>query len=269
MKKNIFIILLMSFSVIFTSCGIDAQDVIIDETNVISRENGLNNQKSSMVSNGTIYEITKVSYIEKDVLINYPQITISNDNDKQKKINQIIEDEALKVINEYNVEDNEFSLEIFYEVKWKSENLLSIQYSGYGSVKGGPYPNNIFYTTNIDIDKGIKLKIKDLLNIDESFIEKFKAEKYYKPYDSELNVESEAEYELSKYTIIEWIEYFKKADDIGGENQANIFSYLTKDSLGISIGVAHAIGGHIEFEIKYEQITNNFKIENKIQKDFF
>jgi hypothetical protein len=235
---------------------------------VISRENGLNNQKSSLVSNGTIFEITKVSYIEKDVLINYPQITILNDINKQKIVNEIIKNEALKVINEYNGIDNEFSLEIFYEVKWNSENLLSIQYNGYGSVNGGPYPNNIFFTTNIDIDKGIKLKIKDLLNIDESFIEKFKAEKYYKPYDSELNVESEAEYEFNKYTINELIEYFKKADNIGGVNQANIFSYLTKDSLGISISVAHAIGGHVEFEIEYQQIANNIKTENIIWKDF-
>ena len=47
-----------------------------------------------------------------------------------------------------------------------------------------------------------------------------------------------------------------------------IFSYLTKDSLGISISVGHATGDHAEFEIKYQDIANNLKVENEVWKDF-
>lgn len=51
-------------------------------------------------------------------------------------------------------------------------------------------------------------------------------------------------------------------DNIGTEKQSDVFSYLTADSLGISIGVSHALGDHAEFEIRYEEIKDNIIYEN-------
>jgi len=39
-------------------------------------------------------------------------------------------------------------------------------------------------------------------------------------------------------------------DNIGTVNQSDIFSYITEDTLGISVSVSYAEGDHIEFEIK-------------------
>lgn len=43
---------------------------------------------------------------------------------------------------------------------------------------------------NIDINKGIKIKLKGIINLDESFIEKFK-DGEYATFDFQLNVENE------------------------------------------------------------------------------
>jgi hypothetical protein len=48
----------------------------------------------------------------------------------------------------------------------------------------------------------------------------------------------------------------------------NIFSYFTKDSLGISISFPHVYGDHLEFEFKYQDIVNNIKAENEVWRDF-
>lgn len=207
------------------------------------------------------YEIIKGSYINKDIKINYPQITNLSDANKQKIINNIIKNEALKVLNYYSETESGLTLEINYDIKRKGANLLSIQYLGIGNVKGAAHPNNLFYTTNINMSKGTRLRLKDVVNIDENFIRKFK-DREFKPLKSE---------DSGMIDSSDLIKQFSKADsldNIGIEDQSDIFSYLTKDSLGINISVSHAAGDHVEFEIKYKDIANNVKVENEVWKDF-
>ena len=69
-----------------------------------------------------------------------------------------------------------------------------------------------------------------------------------------------------------WLKYFNNADSldtIGTENQSDTFSYLTKDSLGISVSVSHAEGDHAEFEIRFSDIKDNIKSENEVWRDIF
>ena len=40
------------------------------------------------------------------------------------------------------------------------------------------------------------------------------------------------------------------------------FSYMTKDSLGISIRGIHALGDYAEFEIKYKDIWKYIRLKN-------
>ncbi|MFL6558318.1 MAG: hypothetical protein ACJ8MO_19655, partial [Bacillus sp. (in: firmicutes)] len=47
------------------------------------------------------YEITKTTYTENNIKINYPQLTKSSDQQKEKTINQLIKKEAIKVLNYY------------------------------------------------------------------------------------------------------------------------------------------------------------------------
>ncbi len=59
---------------------------------------------------------------------------------------------------------------------------------GYGYVKGAAYPIHLINTTNININKEKLLKINDIVNINESFIEKYKAGKYI-PWGTSLNLQ--------------------------------------------------------------------------------
>lgn len=287
MKKTIIVTIFISIALIVTSCGTAAQnEVKNDNTGIVQKANGQGlqkttdekndqnsnsdkNQSNLDSANGMTYEITTGSYNDKDVnndkdiKIIYPQITNFSDINTQKTINELIKNEALKILNHFPYKEK-FSLEVNYDIKWKSANLLSIQYSGISYVKGGAYPNHLFYTTNININKGCRIRLKDLVIINEDFVKKFKDGKFIalNPVHKDI---------LKTFTSKDWVKDFNNADspgNIDAESYSGTFSYLTKDSLGISVGVPHAIGDHAEFEIHYQDIANNIKDDNETWKDF-
>jgi hypothetical protein len=120
-------------------------------------------------------------------------------------------------------------------------------------VEGAAYPTNILFTTNIDMQKAIKIRLSDVININNEFIDAFRKGKY-KPYDSELNGSVEAEMELTNYSNERLVQYFNKSDQLNPNNELNVYTCFTKGATGISVGVPHAIGDHVEFEIPYKDI---------------
>lgn len=280
--KKILFVFLITLVLVLTACSKIMTDSYDIEANVDKKttvkdaqkpseekvgENGDSNRNSEISgeSNNITYEIIKSEYTDKGIKINFPQITALSDDSKQKKINNLIKSNALEVLEYYENVDGKVTLDINYNITWKGPNLLSIQYTGVGNIKGAAYPRNIFYTTNIDIRKEAKLRLIDIVNIDENFVEKFKEGKYI-TWDAELNAAIDfIKDDVYSYDLINEL---KNADSLGEENTSSSFSYFTHDSLGISIGVAHAIGDHAEFEIKYDEIKDSIKAENEIWEDF-
>ena len=138
--------------------------------------------------NSSSYDITKVNYTDKNIKISYPQISNLINEEKQSKINKLIMLDALKVISSYQDNITNLTLDIQYEIKLKASNILSIQYLGYSYLNGAAYPIHLISTTNVNINKEKLLKINDIININESLIEKYKAGKYI-PWGSSLNLQ--------------------------------------------------------------------------------
>lgn len=234
-------------------------------TNDTTNDTNNNNLESSR---SMTYQLVKNVYTNKKVTINYPQITNFGDIKKQKLINEIIKSEALKVLNYYKDSINEVTLNINYSIKLKDKNLLSVQYSGLGYSKGAAHPNNLFYTTNINLNSGTKLRLVDLVKIDESFVNKFRSSSYKsQKTDTNQSLKEAVKLSVQQITTADLIKSFNNADsldNIGTEKQSDTFSYLTKDSLGISVSISHAAGDHAEFEIKYQDIQDNINTKNEV-----
>jgi len=268
-RKNILLPLLVLLALTLASCSTGKYSLGNESTNepqnAIQKdiqndstgktgEKSVSSKSTNQVSNNGVYDITQSSYVDKGIKIVYPQITGLSDTNKQKKINDLIKKDALKVLDYYKNVGEEVSLDINYDIKLKGTNLLSIQYSGVGNIKGAAYPKNMFYTTNVDMNNVNKVKLADFVNINEDFVKEFKEGKYV-AWDTELNSAIELiKEDIKSYNLVN---EFKNADSMGEENTSNSFSYFTKDSLGISIGVAHALGDHAEFEIKYQDLKDN------------
>jgi len=224
----------------------------------------------------TKYQIITETYITyndtMDIAIRYPQIVNLGDEERQIRINDLIRSEAVPGQFIDYTDKRLFTLPIDYKITWQSDNLLSIQYSGMGYVKGTPHPNHFFYTTNIDIAQVKKVMLKDIVRIDEDFAEKFRHEniKTVSPHPGALSGEKILIDSTPFNKVDDTIRHFYEADEVDqrGRLPSN-YCYFTPDSLGISVNAPHFMGGHAEFEIKYEDIAENIKAENMVWRDFF
>ena len=235
--------------------AIEIDDITISEPNANDNDNEYENYSVTELNSSQVDE--KLSYN-----INYPQIFGLDDINKQKKINEIIEVEALKVLNYYKNSFGSVDINIDYNVLLAS-NVLSIQYTGLGMVSNAVHPNKLFYTSNIDIKQGRKIRLGEIINTDAV------AEKFINGDFKALWLEQAKEIEIDEIKLEKLQEDFGEADsldNIGTEKQSDVYIYFTENSLGISIPVPYAIGGHAEFEIDYSDIKNDIN-ENEIWKE--
>lgn len=224
---------------------------------------GQNNINDNSNSTGSSYNIIKESYTEKNIKINYPQIVNLSDQSKQKRLNDKIKESAYGSLKNLSKEDKDnLDIDLDYKITLKTDDLLSLFYSGSTYYKGANHPNAELYTTNIDVKNEKILRLADLINIDENFVLKFRNAKMISPQNKQKDMVLSPPFDNSNQ---EWIERFDNADTKG--SGAQDYSYLTKDSLIISVPVAHVFGDHAEFEIKYQYLKDNLKTENAIWKD--
>ena len=231
-----------------------------------------NSQQISVIASNsntkTVQKIVNVKiipaeYTEKNVKINYPQVSNLTDKNKQKIINQTIKNDVLKQLNMYKSYGEGITADINYSIKLNNGKLLSISYSGYTNFKNAAHPSNIFFTTNININNETKVKLSDLVNINKAFVKKVRVAKYIGPLNLTKEVSDGVKTTLSWYTDADLTRMLKSADAVKGES----FSYLTKDSLVVSLPMIHVIGDYGEFAVKYSNITNDIRTKNIVWKD--
>lgn len=209
---------------------------------------------------GAEYQITNQTYTDKKVVIKYPQITGLSDNSVQSKINEIIKNDALEVGKGYSDTDA-VTITIDYKIMCQSARIISIVYSGIRDPKGAAHPTNEFYTTNIDMKTVNKLRLKDIVNIDDTFIEKLKKGTVIHASPGEGTLGEVLEGRDMSVSALQSADVHDNK-----ENRLGIYSYFTSDSLGFSVQGNHAIGDHSEVELKYHDIANNLNPESEIGK---
>ncbi|WP_340398811.1 hypothetical protein [Paenibacillus sp. FSL H8-0079] len=220
-------------------------------------------KSSNDLSSETMYHVESDKYSNNNINIVYPKIVDFPNNKYVENINVLIREEAKRIINLYPQEKD--NLDINYRIMLKSNELISIKYYGSGFTEGAAYPLNVFYTSNIDLNKRTRVKLMDLIEINESFVKEFKEGKY-KSYDGNLDLFDHGVNEeiLSGYNNEDLLNYLKHSDEVDQLNESGTFSYITPDSIGISISVPHALGDHLEMEISFSNLINNIKEENKL-----
>lgn len=117
------------------------------------------------------FKLEKASFQTGDRFIHYPQLTEMENEELQKGINDLIKNDVSQFFQSY--EDVDATLDLEYQVMTKSEDMLSIVYTGYYSLKSGMYPTHLLFSTNIDLNVGERRKLTHWVTIDESFIKEF------------------------------------------------------------------------------------------------
>ncbi len=153
------------------------------------------------------------------------------------------------MVGEVEKDEMVTTLDIDYNIKRSNDKLLSLQFTGYINSKGAPYPMFIAYTSNINIVSGTEIKLTDYFDISKDFVEQYR--------NGKLNAIKSFQNEAF--------------DGLSDEEMLTMFKsselYLTKDSLGLTVFVPHAVGDFAELEIKYQDLEDNTKTENEIWKN--
>lgn len=231
-----------------------------------SSENKGTTQNSNQAAE--VYQLNSNVYKNQNITINYPQITGLGDSNKQSVINELIKNDVVSYVNKNIAGDSNLTLN--YIVKLQASDLLSIQYSGVASRSNSAHPSNIFYTTNIDVKNGKKPRLSDFVQVNQDLVKAFKKGQYVN-FQSRYSKEQQAEivkYVNDNISANNLIKYFNEADslDIENVNTSSTFSYLTKDSIVISVNVPHALGDHAEFSINYKNIQRNINAKDSVLK---
>lgn len=205
------------------------------------------------------YEMVKETYSEGSVNVDYPQITNLQDEEKQKELNELIKKEALRPYLDTLASlepDQTYEAEGNYEIKLKDEEMLSIAYTSYNNITPSAHPYHLFHTTNLDLTKGRLLYLTDFVKeINSTFVQLLKEAAYVGDLGSEYEDEVR-DMAFGSYGSDEELIAALQDSEV-------IYVYVTKDTLGISMPVAHVAGGHAEFEIDYSELVDAGLIEKE------
>jgi len=197
-------------------------------------------------------EITSQSYLDVKLESNthksgaieiiYPQVSNQKQSSKVLNLNDIIKLQSLNILN--GIEGKDVTLELSYEINSFNNEYLSISFAGHSYFQEAAYPQNIFYTVNIDLNDNKVLRLSDVSNDYQRLA------KYILNCDTNGESKEALEYIKQKYNFNEMVQLLETADNSNNyfEDSSCVYSYYKDDIIGISFSVPHAIGDYVIVE---------------------
>jgi len=219
----------------------------------------------------TWYTVTGEVHAEKDgaleYRIEYPQVSGLDDEGIRKKINDTIKQEALKALAYCKGSRPSENMDISYRISRRSSSLLSVEFSG-----------TAYFTLIFDTRTGNRVRLKDFVNIDAGFAGRLPSGRYTTIGDPA----TEALANLDAETLKKLLEKADATENLGSQEKPHVFSYLTTDSLGISISFGHdtgepaesqqdgdssALAGRVVFEVEFGDIEDNLAAGETLREE--
>lgn len=238
----------MKQSVVIGESGEDGSIFLIEQG---ENNNAVSQNTTNTSETFTNYDVIPGEYSEDIVTTRYPQLSNFADENMQAKVNDMIANDNQDIMR--NLIGSEWStIDMDYEVTFTGSDIFSSKYLGLVSAKDAAYPTNIFYTVNVNLKDGTKIELKDIINIDNSLIEKFK-NGVYKPYSDDLNLEEAG-------ALQDVLDSIDNNDMISQLENGEAAFYFDDETLVLSMQVPHVVGDHIEMGIYYGDLGSSLQI---------
>jgi len=181
------------------------------------------------------------------ISISYPQISNMENTDVEKLINNTIESLALEILEQFTTLD-EMKIVVTYSITRSMPDILSLYFVAESFHPAQAYPLIRISTATFSIESGDTIKLAKIIDINDDFINSFFNNFHlYSKYNS-----VEEENVVNEYVSgILLRESFLTSDE--GLN-SEVHSFLTDDSLIISIAVPYSIGSYVLYEAEYTNI---------------
>ena len=256
MRKTLFI--LFSLVIFILGCAKPHAN-ILPTTDILSAD-ALNAENSVGYDIDIKFYINKNPDTNTDMSIQYPQIKNYSRIDRQEVTNEILKLSAFYNFWNYGSMDN-CSIDIECRIVMASERVLSIVFEGLSYVKGNAHPTKHLYAVNIDIQKGEKIILEDVVN--SNFWDKLNGDNFkYKNYDQRDIEDSIASgiYDLNgELTFLNLSDYYEYRDPFHYNN-----FYFTKEKFVIILPTIYAMGGNLEFLSSYDDLRDVMNMDNPI-----
>ena len=196
------------------------------------------------------YEIDTAHFDYEQVDIDYPVLSGLADADLQEKINDLIyNDICVRLVDAYrelHADEPDFFqtfiMDLTFRITLKTDDLLSIVYTGTAEIIGGGRPGPLIETTIIDMRTGDPLSLSDFVTVDESLVQRIiQADTIWSSPGGEPDPN------LLLFLIREDENYILKGLT---EQRDGYTFFLTPHSLCISLGVARAAGDYAVVELE-------------------
>lgn len=298
MKKSLVLIFLMISVLFFVSCKkeqdkdtvaistpiptkalevtpVPTQAAIVPENT--TQDSGVteDEQSTGQTTSEVTYDISEISYYsDASIKIYYPQLVHMENQENQDKINEKLRIAAIRYADGFDSTDQKNALQNDYIIAWKGTRLLSVRFLGFINSSTAAYPSSFSYTINIDLNTGEDVKLTDMFRVDDSFtaVIKEKGNSRYLYFNTNRELKEDTSFQDAEIqnTIRDYV--FNTDDQAAFATadleDASIHTYYTEDSLGISFDTVHAIGDHIQFEVKYSDLYDYLRQENSAWADF-
>lgn len=219
-----------------------ATDLEKEETNSTNTNNNSNNNLNENTSTKEPSSNKTEDNLSKR--IPYPIFNSINNKDK---VNELILNYVKKLDSLYNSND-EARLNINYQIAFQNNKYISIYFSGDINSPDAAYPSKFSSTLNINIEKGSVMRLNEIANINEKFIDVFN--KAVESKFQSLGVQA-----LDNLKLENLKNLLQQADS---SYTSEAQSYFTSNEVVVILSVPHAIGDYIEINIP------RFSIENYI-----
>lgn len=225
------------------------------ETETVSEVSVLEDETESIVESTEMLEkgilVTKV-FRENNIQIKYPQITNMANGSLEKQINLLLEEDALKILEYYQVNFAGDTMKVDFEVKRCDEERMSLIYTGDYVWQGAANPANLFYSSNIHLKSGERISLADTENIDE-IVSNLKSMDVYEIITESEELLTVVEDNLREIELEELKRMLEHADfkDKDSGSYPEIFSYSTeKDEGFISYPLINTLEDYVLIKIK-------------------
>lgn len=209
-------------------------------------------------------DLTELWYQVDGIEAVYPQF-IPEHNEKTVRWNRIIKADFDKILDIYSfrpIPEPSPSpgtkaptiLKITYEIKQNNDRYTSIFYTAAFMSPYSAHPTQLVYTTNLDKDKDLRLKLSDIVTLSNDFVASFRTWELVTDANSRQEVMQGIHDYIAGISDEDLLMGMQSADQIGSANLYDIYSYFTPDKLGISIGVPNFLGDHAEYEQEYSKL---------------
>lgn len=183
-----------------------------------------------------------VTYESGKVRIQYPAIYNTGNTDRETSVNKLIKDNALSVIDMYELDEAADTLEIKCEVITADKKRLTVVYKGSLSSPEAAHPVNLFYTNTIDLNRSANIGFSD-------YVDPYTMAGYVLSGDCQFPEASGNQLaELNKIKnetdIMDYTAMFEQADFPFDAEFPTVFSYEKQGNIYFSIPVPHALGDY-------------------------